>query len=354
MVKLSIIAPTYNEIDNLAKFVETIYGSLENSDFELIIVDDNSPDGTGKLADNIAMKRGNMKVVHRRGKMGLGTAILEGTKIADGAMIATIDADLQHPPELLKIMWKKAEDGADIVIASRYVEGGKIEGWSLIRRAISKGALWLSHLLLPRTRKIKDTQSGYFLFKKRVIENVDIDVRDFKLLVEILAKGKYKEIAEVPFSFGSRGAGKSKLGIKEVVSYLKQLLRLSKYRTLKFMTVGTSGIAVNNGVLWLLISSANVQPLLADVFSIEASIISNFLLNNFWTFRGREGGKFPYKLIKYHGSVTIGAIINFVTFALLLTLGLNIIIANTIGIILGFISNYFLSEFFVWKWPTKQ
>jgi dolichol-phosphate mannosyltransferase len=213
---------------------------------------------------------------------------------------------------------------------------------------MSKGALWLSHVFLPQSRKVKDTQSGYFLFKRHVIENVPINVKEFKLLVEILAKGKYKKTVEVPYTFEIRAAGKSKLGSKQILSYVKQLLRLSEYRALKFIAVGVSGYFVNIGVLSLLVSLTGMLPLLAVIFSIETSIISNFLLNNFWTFRGRKGS-FSSKLIKYHCSSSPGAITNFVAFALLLTTSLNLIIANTIGILLGFVLNYILSEIFVWK-----
>jgi dolichol-phosphate mannosyltransferase len=349
MSKLSIIIPTYNERENLKELVERIFSSLKGSKFELIIVDDNSPDGTGELADKLASKHKNMTVVHRQGKLGLGTAVMDGIKAADGEIIGVMDADLQHPPELLKTMLEKAEGGADIVIASRYVKGGKTEGWSFFRKLVSKGALWLSHLSLPQTRKVKDTQSGYFLFKRQVIENVPIDVKGFKLLVEILAKGNYKEVVEVPYTFKIRKAGKSKLGSMQILSYVKQLLRLSNYRVLKFMTVGASGVLVNLGLLWLLVSYAKVQEAVAGILSIEASIVSNFLLNNFWTFRERKSGSFPSKLIKYHGSAALGAVINYVTYVLLMAGGLGYLVAMAIGILLGVISNYLLSEIFVWR-----
>jgi len=327
MSKLSVIVPTYNERENLKKLVEKTLSSLKGLKFELIIVDDNSPDGTGKLADELASKHKNVKVVHRQGRLGLGTAILDGAKVADGEIMGVMDADMQHPPEVLRTMLEKAEAGADIVIASRYVKGGGVESWSFFREAMSKGAIWLSHLSLPQTRNVLDTQSGYFLFKRHVIENVPLDVKEFKLLVEILAKGKYKDVVEVPYTFRARAAGKSKLGSMQILSYVKQLLRLSEYRALKFMAVGASGIVVNIGILWLLVSSANMPPLLAAIFSIEASIISNFLLNNFWTFKERKGEKFP----------------------LLLAVGLHYIVADMVGILLGFTSNYLLSEMFVWR-----
>jgi len=350
VVKLSIIVPTYNEAENIERLVQDIFSSLQGAKFEIIIVDDNSPDGTGKLADELAARHKNIVVVHRRRKMGLGTAILDGLGAASGDIIGVIDADMQHPPAMLKVMLEKATAGADIVIASRYVKGGVVKGWSLMRKLISRGALWLSHLFLPQTKNVKDTLSGYFLFKRDVIKGASIDVRDFKLLVEILVKGKYGNVVEVPYTFRTRVAGKSKLGSRQIFSYVKQLLRLSEYRILKFMSVGASGIVVNNGILWLLVSSANVIPLLAEIFSIESSIISNFLLNNFWTFRDRKSGRPLHRFVKYHGSVILGAIVNYAAFALFLAAGLHILIANTIGILLGFISNYLLSETFVWKW----
>ncbi|MGQ9787973.1 MAG: glycosyltransferase [Candidatus Hadarchaeaceae archaeon] len=350
MVRLSIIVPTYNEAENLERLVNGIFKTLQGSDFELVVVDDGSPDGTGKLADGLALKKKNMIVIHRPAKLGLGTAILDGIAAANGEIIGVIDADLQHPPEILKTMWARAEEGADIVVASRYVDGGSIEGWSLPRKIISKGALWLSHLFLPQTKNVRDTLSGYFIFKKDVIKNAAIDVKDFKLLVEILVKGRYGKVVEVPYTFSARVAGKSKLGTRQMFSYVKQLLRLSNYRILKFMTVGVSGIAVNNGVLWLLVSLNIMSPFFAEIFSIESSILSNFTLNNLWTFKGRKSGGIIYRLLKYHGSVLVGAIVNYAVFVLLLTAGLHILVANTIGILVGFIFNYLLSETFVWRW----
>lgn len=350
MKKLSIIIPTYNERENLGVLLEKIFSSLEGLSFEVIVVDDNSPDGTGKLADEIASKHENMKVVHRERKLGLGTAIMDGARIAEGEFIGVIDADLQHPPELFRVMLEKAGEGADIVIASRYVEEGKVEGWSFIRKATSKGALWLSHLFLPKLRKVRDTLSGYFIFRKSAIDGVYLDVKGFKLLIEILVKGRYEKVVEVPYTFRARAAGRSKLSSREKIDYVKQILRLSDYRIFKFAAVGVSGVLVNNGILWFLISALNIVPFLGGIFSIEASILSNFILNNFWTFKDRKVGSFPFRMVKYHGSVALGAIVNYVTLVLLSAIGLQVIVANTIGIFLGFISNYLLSETFVWKW----
>jgi dolichol-phosphate mannosyltransferase len=346
--KLSIIVPTYNEKENLENLVSQVFASLEGLDFELIIVDDNSPDGTGKLADQISSRHQNVKVVHRDGKMGLGTAILDGVKVSEGDFVSVIDADLQHPPELLRSMFLKAESGTDIVIASRYIEGGRIEGWSFVRRIISKGALWLSHLLLKKTRNVKDTQSGYFILRKNVIENVTLNARGFKLLIEILVKGKYNTVAEIPYTFKPRLAGESKMKANEIIDYIKQLVTLSDYRAFKFVGVGVSGVFVNLGVLWLLVSTINLSGLLAGIAAIEASILSNFLLNDFWTFKDRRSGRFLYRLIKCHVSA-LGPLINYIVYALLLSLAINYIVADGVGILLGFVANYFFSEMVIWR-----
>lgn len=347
--KLSLIIPTYNEKENLEKLVEGIFSSLDAADFELIIVDDNSPDGTGTLADELAAKKGKMVVLHRQGKSGRGTAFLDGLNAARGEIIGVMDADLQHPPELLKTLLGIAEGGADIVVASRYIEGGGAEGRTFFRDSVSKIALWMSHLFLPQTRRVNDTQSGYFLFKRAAMEGVPFDVKGFTVLVGILAKGKYKTTVEVPYVFKLRAAGKSKLGSMEILGYVKLLLRLSEYRVLKFMAVGASGVAVNDGVLWLLVVEGGITPLAAAIASIEASIVSNFALNNFWTFKDRRGQKDHQKLFKYHQSVFFGALVNYVTFVLLVAAGSHFVAANTVGIVLGFFLNYLLSETFVWK-----
>jgi len=346
--KISVIVPTYNEKENLGRLVEKVFEALEGVDFEVVVVDDNSPDGTGQLADQIASKRSNVKVVHRPGKLGLGTAILDGVKASEGEFVSVIDADLQHPPELLKTMLEKALEGYDIVIASRYVVGGMVEGWSFTRRMISKGALWLSHILLPKTRSVKDTQSGYFIFKKGVVDGVRFNAKGFKVLIEILVKGKYEKVVEVPYTFKPREAGESKMRLNEIFNYLMQVIQLSNYRTFKFMAVGISGVFVNLGTLWYLVSFLSISELVAGVVAIELSILSNFLLNDFWTFKDRRRGRFVYRLIKCHGSA-IGPLVNYVTLAVLVWVGIHYLVSDVIGILLGFAANYLFSETVIWS-----
>ena len=350
MAKVSIIVPTYNEKQTIERLVEGVFEALNGASFELIIVDDGSPDGTGELADQLATARPNLRVIHRPAKSGRGTALVEGMKAADGDIFGIMDGDMQHPPDVLRKLLDEAEAGADVAIASRYVGGGGTEDRSAARSIVSKGALWLSHLFLPQTRHVKDTQSGYFLFHRKVVDGVSIDVRGFTALVEVLAKGKYAKTVEVPYTFRRRVAGESKLGGTEVLRYVAQLLRLSEYRVFKFMGVGASGLLVNNAVLWALVTRSGYSPLTASLVAIEASILSNFIFNHLWTFRQRKAIPWPITLAKYHGSVAIGAAVNFATLAVLLGAGAQLLLANTVGIVLGFVSNYILSEKVVWRY----
>jgi len=223
---LSVIVPTYNEADNIRELIERTEVSLKGLDFEIIVVDDSSPDGTAEIAEELSKAYGNVKVVKRARRMGLASAVLEGVKVARHDFVAVMDADLQHPPELLPKLFEKAREGYDLVIASRYVEGGRAEGWSFFRKLMSKGAALLAHVLLPRVRMVRDPVSGFFVFKKSVVEGVKFNATSYKLLLEILMKGKYGKVIEVPYAFGVRRRGRSKLGLREVLDYALLLHKL--------------------------------------------------------------------------------------------------------------------------------
>jgi len=226
--KLSLIIPTYNERDNLPILLERVHKALNGVNYEVIIVDDDSPDGTWIVAERFSRKFGNIKVVRRFRKMGLASAFLEGLDNAEGTLIGLMDADLQHPPELLHKMLDTVLTGADLAIASRYVRGGKVERLPLHRRVISRGATALAHLLFPKIKAVKDPMSGFFIFKREVIDGMKLNAESFKMLLEILTKGNYDRATEIPYTFRSRKHGKSKLGSKELWNYLKHLYRLAK------------------------------------------------------------------------------------------------------------------------------
>ena len=227
--QLSIIIPTYNERENLPILIERILKSLNQhniTNYEIIIVDDNSPDGTGEIAEQLAKQYKNIKVLHRPAKMGLATAFLDGVKLAKGNIVALMDADLQHPPELLPELYQAILNGYDMAIASRYIKGGGTENWSTKRKIVSKGAIILAHILFPESRKIKDITSGYFTIRKDIIQNKKLNPIGYKIMLEIVVKAKPKRIIEIPFIFKSRTKGRSKLSSKEFINYLKHLINL--------------------------------------------------------------------------------------------------------------------------------
>lgn len=289
---ISLIIPTYNEHDNIRPLIQRIDHALSNYDYEIVFVDDSSRDGTAELITALSPKY-PVNVVVRIGKKGLASAVVDGVKQARGETIGVMDADLQHPPEVIPALLKEINDGADIAIASRYIKGGACQGWGLARRIISKGAISLAHLLLPSTRRITDPVSGFFAFNRQVIAKADLRPIGYKILLEVLVQGEYHRIAEVPYTFGARGEGKSKLSARQQIDYLKHIYSLMRrtgevLRFIKFCMVGLSGVLVNMGLLWLLTELAGLIYLFSAAISIESSIISNFILNNIFTFHDRR------------------------------------------------------------------
>ncbi|MBO3833355.1 MAG: polyprenol monophosphomannose synthase [Candidatus Brockarchaeota archaeon] len=229
--ELSLIIPTYNEAENIPELLERIEASLKGFGAEVVFVDDNSQDGTASLAEKLGEHYGNVKVLRRPFKMGLGSAVLDGMRIAEADIVAVMDADLQHPPELLPKMLEKLKQGYGLVVASRYVEGGGIDGWSLRRKLVSRCATKLTHTLLPDTKKVKDPMSGFFMLQRSVVENTRLNPTGYKILLEILAKANPGPVAEVPYAFKTRRRGRSKLSFWEIVSYLIFILRLKSKST---------------------------------------------------------------------------------------------------------------------------
>ncbi len=231
-MKLSLVIPTYNEEKNIQKLIKKIQKEFKENKIngEIIIVDDNSPDKTGIILDSLKRKQKNLKIIHRKEKMGLSSAILEGWKAADGEILGVMDADLSHPPEKIKELFKTIENGAvDFVVGSRYVKNGKINGWSFKRKLISKSAT-----LLARTcTKIKDPMSGFFMIKKECIEREKINSKGFKILLEIITKANYKKIKEIPIIFTNRVEGKSKIRASEIFYYFQNLSECLLYKIRK-------------------------------------------------------------------------------------------------------------------------
>ncbi len=226
--QVSIIIPTYNERENIRKLIPEIFRVLENKRLkgEIVIVDDNSPDGTGEFAEKLKGEY-NVKVIHRKAKLGLSSAVMEGFRKAEGGITGVMDADFSHPPSAIPDLVKPIlSKEADLTIGSRYVEGGKIKGWPLKRKIISRGA---SLLAKPLT-DVKDPMSGFFFFSSDVIKDTVLKPDGYKIGLEIFVKGNHSKIREIPYTFVDRERGKSKLGLKEDMEYLVHLVKLYWYK----------------------------------------------------------------------------------------------------------------------------
>jgi len=224
-IRVSVIVPTYQERGSIGDLIEQTSIVMKGWDYEIVVVDDDSPDGTAEHAASFA-DRHPVRVITRQGIRGLGSAVIEGCRHAEGTLIAVVDADLQHPPEVVPRLAKAIEDGADIAVASRYVDGGGVKGWSLLRRLISRGAILLARPLTD----LKDPMSGCFMLTRPALVEDEVNGRGYKLLLEILVKSHYNRATEVPYIFECRRNGKSKLGAKEYARYSKLLLELYLYK----------------------------------------------------------------------------------------------------------------------------
>lgn len=224
---LSIVVPTYNERDRLADLVREVFAAYaaEGVNGELVIVDDNSPDGTGQLADELAARH-RMMVLHRAGKLGLGTAVIEGFAAATAPIVGVIDADLSHPPALLPRMLAVMQSAsADFVIGSRYIPGGGTRNWGFGRLLMSRAACLMARGLTP----IRDATSGFFLIRRDLVRSVRISAGGFKICLELLVRGRPASVVEVPYVFVGRTAGESKMNLKEALGYLEQLRQLRRF-----------------------------------------------------------------------------------------------------------------------------
>lgn len=281
-----------------------------NIDCELVIVDDNSPDGTAARAEELAKAR-NIKLVRRAGKLGLSSAVLDGFERASSSVLVVMDADLSHPPEKIPEMVEKIEKGeAEVVVGSRYAPGGSVENWPIHRRIISKGATLLARWLT----EVKDPMSGFFALKREVIAGVSLDPVGYKIGLEILVKGKYSKAVEVPIRFADRRAGKSKLGGTEYLKYIDHLAMLYEHKRfwlakyLKFAFIGGIGTLINLAVLWVAHEVFFVYYLWAAAIAFVAADTNNYIWNRLWTFRSK--GKIHFQYFQFLVVSVLGLALN--------------------------------------------
>ncbi|APR74988.1 Dolichol-phosphate mannosyltransferase [Minicystis rosea] len=229
-VLLSLVLPTFNESKNIREMIRRLTALLDEplgGAYELIVVDDDSPDRTWEVAAELAASYPQLRVMRRVGERGLSTAVLRGWQASRGDVLAVIDADLQHPPEITLELWREIEKGADLAVASRHVEGGGVSDWSVVRRLLSRGAQVLGLAVLPSVvGRVSDPMSGYFMVRRRAVAGIVMNPLGYKILIEVLGRGNVHRIREAGYVFIERSEGESKVTWRQYVEYLGHLFRL--------------------------------------------------------------------------------------------------------------------------------
>jgi dolichol-phosphate mannosyltransferase len=232
LLKFSIVVPTYNEAEGIERLILALNEVFEQNglDGEIVVVDDNSPDGTGAIVDRLS-ERYPVRCLHRPGKLGLSSGVIEGWKFArpQSEALGAMDADFSHDPKVIPAMVRALEEGYGLAVGSRYVKGGGIRNWPLRRKITSLVAIALAKPLTP----LRDITSGFFLVKRSALEGVELDPIGFKIGLEVIAKAHYGKALEVPYVFTDRVAGQSKLNRGEIFNYLRQLRRIYAARLMK-------------------------------------------------------------------------------------------------------------------------
>ena len=370
---LTILVPTYNESNNITPLVKRVRAALDlegeegydSNWYEILFVDD-SDDSTPQIIQQWTYEDARVRLDHRpkNRRTGLATAVVEGFQNSKGTYICCLDSDLQHPPEVIvSLLQKIIAKNADIAVASRYTKGGSAEGLQTkTRKAISHGLRYTSHFLLPRTRKTSDPGGGFFLFHKDVIDGVSLKPKGFKILLELLVRGKHSRVVDIPYVFQTREHDESKATLDQGLLILQHLRYLffdvpDSNRFLKFAIVGGSGVIVNLITLAILVELVNVNPSLGWLGAIFVSMTSNFFLNNVLTYGDtvvRSATDLLQKYASFIGGSAIGLLVNYVIYHGLLEANIFYLIAALCGILGGMIFNYFIAQNWVWKPKSRH
>lgn len=357
---LSIVIPTRNERETVGPLVEALGRALAGRDYELVFVDD-STDGTDAALAALARGDARIRVHHRARGDGLAGAVVAGFGLARGAVVGVIDADLQHPPETLAVLLGRLEaTGADVVVASRYLPGAGRPGLSPLRAAVSQLSRLFSKVMLRAARRTTDPLSGFFLVRRRVIEGVRLRPVGFKILLEILVRGRADRVVDVPYVFGERGGGRTKAGVRQGVALFRHVAMLAASnpadaRLWKFLLVGASGAVVNMAVFGVLIGPLGVYYVLAGAIAGAVSTFTNFVLNNAFTWADRREtawSVFVRRLGKYYVATWVGYAAYLGLLWAITHLGVAPMVSNLVAIGVGGMLNYVMHN--VWTWRERR
>jgi dolichol-phosphate mannosyltransferase len=361
---ISIILPTFNEADGIQEVLRRASQALEKAgeEYELIVVDDSSPDYTADLAEALAGEI-PVRVLRRPGRQGLATAVVDGWRMARGDVLGVMDADLQHPPEVLtRLALALRSQDVDLVIATRSGPGGGSSAdWAWKRRLTSWAARHMAACVLPRTlAEVSDPMSGMFLVRARALEGVRLEPTGYKILLEILGKAHYREVVEVSFLFQARSRGSSKLGPRESLQYISHLGRLARSTGqrrswIRYAAVGFTGAVVNVAVLVFLVERRAWTVGGALAVAIPLALVNNFFWNWLFTFRTQPASSTQprtgvlSRLLHYGKVCAPGAAMNASLTLLLNWRGVPLLLASAAGVALGGVWNLFFNVPAIWR-----
>lgn len=358
MLELAIVIPTLNERENIAPLIARLEAMMGDIDYEIVIVDDDSPDGTAECARAISLYNPRVRVIQRLHRRGLSSASMEGMLATAAPYIAVMDGDLQHDESILPQMYHKVrDDHLDLVVGSRHVGEGSVGDFSRERQTLSALGRRLSHLV---TRcEIQDPMSGFFVVDRRFLETAMRSVSGigFKILVDLLAASpRPVRLAEVPYRFRTRQWGESKLDIVVAIEYLQLLLDkllgdLIPPRYILFAMVGSVGVILHLALMKLLISPFHVPILTAQLDATVVVMTLNFLLNNSFTYRDLRlrGRKLLVGLLGFYAACAIGLGINIEVADLVEQLGFPWYAVGLAGLVVSSVWNFGVTNAFVWR-----
>ena len=362
-VELAVVIPTFNERDNIEPLLESLRLALAGFEYEVIFVDDDSPDGTAALVRAIARRNPRVRVLQRIGRRGLSSACLEGMMATAAPCIAVMDADLQHDERVLPAMLARLkEERLDLVVATRNKEGGGMGEFPSGRVRLSNLGRRLSRTV-SRT-PLSDPMSGFFLVDRRFLEEVihSASGTGFKILLDLVASSRRPvRFAEVPYTFRQRARGASKLDILVGIEYLQLLLDKTiggwiPPRFLIFSMVGALGLVLSVALLYLLFSMLGMQFFKAQAITTFVAMTANFFLNNSLTYRDRQlrGRRILFGLLTFYAACFVGAVINLRIAQFTKDAGVPWYLAGTCGLAVGAVWNYGVTSITTWRQARER
>ena len=360
--QLTIVVPTYNESNNIEPFVDAVKRVLSDINWEIIFVDDDSPDGTSTLIRELANKDSRIRCIQRIKRRGLSSACIEGVLASSSPYICIMDVDLQHDESKIPEMYSLAiDEGLDLVIGSRYVDSGSTGTLPGYRRLISLTATRVSQIVLRV--KISDPMSGFFMFRRDYFESVmhKLSGKGFKILLDILFSSKEPpKMKEVPYTMRSRLRGESKLGFLVVWDFFMQVMyrllgMIFPYRFMSYVAVGFSGLVVHMLSLWILHSILSFGFTTSQTVATFIAMTSNYIFNNIFTYYdSKQTGKYFWRgLLTFYMVCLFGAVLNIALATELYNRNFTWFISGVFGAIAGAIWNFTVSRFLIWQIPGR-